>query len=187
MIRHNPGLADELSARHILVDGTLYSGVLSALVLGLLYYNPEIFYNDYPAEIKAKVGPPSARSKRQQIMLVPVLVLLFFGGPVYFALRLKRANGGRISFVAAFIHTFLVLTAFNLVDTILIDYLLLVRIQPRFARIPRAEDIDLAQYISPADLVRDFGKGIGFGLVGSLLIAFFVSRRGSAPNPTPQE
>src|SRR5215203_4091889 len=110
---------EELSARRILVDGTLYSGVLSALILGLLYYNPEIFYNDYPAAIKARVGPPSARSKRQQWMLVPVLLLLMIGGPVFFALRLKRANGGRLSFPAAFIHTFLVITVFNLVDTVL--------------------------------------------------------------------
>ena len=180
MSKRSPNLADELSIRRILVDGTLYSGALSVLILGSLYYNPEIFYNDYPAEIKSKVGPPSVRSKQQQMVLLPVFLLLMIGGLVYSALRLKRANGGRLSFPAAFLHTFLVFTAFNLVDTVLIDYLLLVRFQPRFARIPRAEDIDLAQYISPADLVRDFGKGIGFGLVGSLLIAFFTTRRGAA-------
>jgi hypothetical protein len=180
MSKHNANWAAEVSARRILVDGTLYSGALGALILGSLYYNPEIWYNDYPAEIKALVGPQSARARRQLLVLFPVFLLVFIGGLIISALRLKQANGGRISFRAAFLHTFLVFTAFNLVDTVLIDYLLLVRIQPRFARIPRAPDIDLAQYISPADLVRDFGKGVGFGLAASLPIAFFTSRRSSS-------
>ena len=60
MSKRDSGLAAELSIRRLLVEGTLYSGVLSALVIGSLYYNPEIWYNDYPAEIKAQVGPQSA-------------------------------------------------------------------------------------------------------------------------------
>jgi len=49
--------------RNALLYGGVLSAVLSVLLVGLLWINPEILLNDYPPDIREKHGPMSERSK----------------------------------------------------------------------------------------------------------------------------
>jgi hypothetical protein len=162
--------------RLLLGDSLWYCGALGALTLGSLYVNPEIWYSDYPAEIRARFGPPSARSQQQKLLLVPVLLLVVFGGLVVSLRRLRRARGGRLGFRAALLHTWGLFNAFNLFDAVILDYVILLRLQPRFARLPGTEDMDMAQYVPVSRQVQDFGKGLIFSAVVAPPVAWMMTR-----------
>src|SRR4051794_20135300 len=124
--------------RHALLYGGLLSAVLTVLLLGVLWMNPEILLNDYPADIQHKHGPMSERSKRQRI---PVAILI---GAVALAIvtvsfSAVRANsGGRIPFLTAFVHLFVMFSVFNMVDLLVLDWPL-VAIRPSFMVLPGTE------------------------------------------------
>jgi hypothetical protein len=124
--------------RHALLYGGVLSAVLSMLLLGLLWMNPEILLNDYPPDIQEKHGPMSDRSKRQRL---PVAILLGAVGLgiVILSFSAVRANGGgKIRFLTAFVHLFVMLSVFNVVDLLLLDWPL-VAIVPSFMVLPGTE------------------------------------------------
>ena len=124
--------------RHALVYGAVLSTVLAALLLAVLWMNPEILLNDYPPDIRTRFGPMSERSKRQRI---PVALLM---GAVSLAIVIAsfstiRTNAdGTIPFRTAFVHLFVMFSVFNVVDLLLIDWPL-VAIGPRFIVLPGTE------------------------------------------------
>src|SRR5262245_27010486 len=102
--------------RHALVYGSVLSGISCALLVGILWSNPEIMLNDYPPEIQAKHGPMSQRSKRQRLA-----VAVFFGAIVLSIVaasfvEVRADSGGHIPFRTAFVHLFIMFSLFNLVD-----------------------------------------------------------------------
>lgn len=166
--------------RLLLVDSLWYCGAIGALTLGSLYVNPEIWYSDYPAAIQARHGPPSPRSQRQKRVLAPLLLVVVFGGLVVSLWRLRRAHGGRLSFRTALLHAWGLFHAFNLFDAVILDYLLLIRLQPRFAQLPGTEDMDLAAYFPLSRQVQDFGKGLVFSTVLPVPLAWLMTRNEGA-------
>jgi hypothetical protein len=127
-----------LVVRHALLYGGLLSAVLSVLLLGILWFNPEILLKDYPPDIQQKHGPMSARSRRQRIpaaILIGVVAL----GIVSASFSAIRSNaGGAIPFVTAFVHLLVMFSVFNVVDLVLLDWPL-VAIVPRFIVLPGTE------------------------------------------------
>jgi hypothetical protein len=124
--------------RHALLSGVVLSAVMSVLLLGLLWFNAEILLNDYPPDIREKHGPMSERSKRQRI---PAAILIGAVGTGIVALSFPavRANGGgTIHFLTAFVHLFVMLSVFNVVDVLVIDWPL-AAIVPAFMVLPGTE------------------------------------------------
>jgi hypothetical protein len=124
--------------RHALLYGGVLSAVLSVLLLGLLWTNPEILLNDYPPDIRKKHGPMSDRSKRQRVP-VGIVIGAVALGIVTASFSAVRANGGgKIPFLTAFVHLFVMFSVFNVVDLLLLDWLL-VAIGPSFLILPGTE------------------------------------------------
>jgi hypothetical protein len=166
---------DELSGELLLRDGAVLCGVLGTLVMGSLYYNPEMWLQDYPPDVRAKYGPPRRPGTRlQQILVAGPMILLFLFWPVRSTRRLRARNGGRLSFPAAFLHAAGILGLFNLFDAVVLDYLILTRMQPRFAILPGTEG--MAGYQDLGLQARAFLKGNLFVLVGGLVMAWFTHR-----------
>ncbi len=115
---------------------------LSIVIIGSLRFNPRLWLQDYPPEIKALVEPITPTEKRQQRMVsvlflaVPIAVLFFS------IMRLHAENNGNPSFLTLFLNIYGVLMIFNLFDLLILDYLLLTIIKPRFAIIPGSEGVD---------------------------------------------
>jgi hypothetical protein len=126
--------------RHALLYGSVLSAVLSVLLLGLLWMNPEILLNDYPPDIRKKHGPISERSKRQRVS-VAILIGAVALSIVTASFSTVRANGGgKIPFLTAFVHLFVMFSVFNVVDLLLLDWLL-VAIGPGFLVLPGTEGL----------------------------------------------
>ncbi len=63
------------------------------------------------------------RAKRQGTLLIIPFMAIFFGLLVYSNLRLRKQNGGNLSFLAAFLNAYAVFMTFNLFDLVVLDYL----------------------------------------------------------------
>ncbi|CAG1770763.1 hypothetical protein BAC2_01258 [uncultured bacterium] len=163
-----------LSLTRILIDGALLSAVLTAIVLGSLYYNPRLWLQDYPAEIQARVLPLSAQEKRQRGLVVILFLVGALGTLAYSVLQLRAANGGSMPFLTAYLHVFGVLSLFNLFDAVVLDLILLTGFKPKFAVIPGAEGMEHL-YHNWGMHLSNFFKGMGFCLVFSLPVAVIAA------------
>lgn len=134
-----PRWQEQLSPALLLGDGLAYNLSMTALVLGSLRWNPEIWVNDYPPDVREEFGPPGPRARRQGLLVAVPFFLLGGGGVVWSTLRLKRRNGGRLSFPAAFAHTYALILSFWLFDLTVLDWLFFVTMTPDFVVLPGTE------------------------------------------------
>jgi len=150
---------------HALIYGVILSAVLFPLTMGLVWINPEIMLKDYPPDIQAKYGPMSERSKRQRIPVAIFFVAVLFGIVAQSFMGVRANTGDDIPFLAAFVHLFVMFSIFNLLDWLVLDWLIVVTIRPRFMILPGTEG--LAGY-------ADYGFHFRGFLIGSV-ITFFTS------------
>jgi len=172
MISH---IQDELSLRQLIVDGITYNSFFSAYLVGVLYYNAELFVNDYPPDIKKKFGPPSAKNRRQAFIVAIPFLLIGLGDVVWSTMRLKRSNGGTLSFTAAFIHSTLLILSVWLFDLTILDWLMFVTFTPKFVVLPGTEG--MAGYDDYAFHLKEHFRALPVLVVVGAIIAFFISLR----------
>lgn len=154
---------------HALLYGAILSGVVFTLILGLVKINPEIMLNDYPPDIQAKYGPMSERSKRQRIP-VAILVIAVMVGIVTLSFRGVRGDPqGDLLFLPAFLHLFVMFSVFNLLDWLILDWLIIVTIRPGFMILPGTEG--MAGYGDYWIHFRGFLIGVVITTVTSVLVA----------------
>ena len=158
---------------HALTYGVILSGVLFTLTLGLVWINPEIMLNDYPPDIQAKYGPMSDRSKRQRIPVAIFFVVVLVGIVVQSFMGVDTYVGDDIPFLAAFVHLFVMFSIFNLLDWLILDWLIVVTIRPRFMILPGTEG--LPGYADYGFHFRGFLIGSAITFFTSLLIAGVVA------------
>ena len=158
---------------HALTYGFILSAVLFSLTLGLVRINPEIMLKDYPPDIQAKYGPMSDRSKRQRIPVAIFFVVVLFGIVVQSFMGVRTNISADIPFLAAFVHLFVVFSLFNLLDWLVLDWLIVVTIRPRFMILPGTEG--LAGYADYGFHFRGFLIGSVITFVTSLLVAGVVA------------
>jgi hypothetical protein len=103
----------------IVRDGALLSVVASTWLLLLLRFNPRIFLGHFPKEIREIVPPRSKKERRMSILLG-----LLIGAPLASALLWRTATLGSHSFWELFAYAFGVLFIFNLVDLLILDWLI---------------------------------------------------------------
>lgn len=155
-----------------LVVHALWSGVVLSLCLGmafvaLSFINPEMWLGDYPPDIREEWGPMSPAARRQKWLLgIPVLAIAL-GIVVLSTLQIARVSTP--SFLGVWLHTFVMLSVFNLVDLLVIDWLLFVRVRPAFVVLPGTEG--MAGYDDYGFHARAFGIGTAGIAVFSVIVA----------------
>ncbi len=152
--------------------GAIASVGLTAIVLVSLWYRPIIWIHDVPAEVRA-VAPPLTDDDRRVRRIV---VVLFFGWMlavlVASLLALRRLGGGVVTFGDLALSTFLIWMTFNVVDLLLLDWLLLNVIRPDIFTFPvTAVENPFGGY---AYHFIGFLKGTLMGVVFSLIVAAFT-------------
>ena len=150
---------------HALLFGVILSAVLFPAVLVLTRINPEIMLKDYPPDIQAKYGPMSDRTKRQRLPVGLFFIAGLIGLVVFSFQPVRTLADGDLSFLIAFIHLFVMFSVFNLLDWLVLDWLIVVALCPRFIILPGTEG--LAGY-------RDYGFHFRGFLIGCV-ITFFTS------------
>jgi hypothetical protein len=106
-------------------DGALLSLVVSTYLLVLMRFNPRIFLPHYPKEIREIVPPKSEKERRTSILLG-----LIIGVPFASALLWRIATLESHSFWRLFAYAFGVLFIFNLVDLLILDWLIGCWLEP---------------------------------------------------------
>ena len=106
--------------------------------------------------------PKTEKEKRQSIMVGIPFVLLFIMVPIVSTLSLKSQVGEGITFLALSAHAFGVVFFFNLVDLILLDWLMFCTLTPSFLIIPGTEG--MAAY-------KDYRYHFRASMIGTILSA----------------
>ena len=153
-----------LDMTRILRDGALLSVVASTYLLVLLRLNPRIFLRHYPKEIREIVPPKSERERRMSILLG-----LLIGVPFALALLWRTATLENRFFWDLFAYAFGVLFIFNLVDLIILDWLIVCWFEPRWVILPGTEHI-----VIPKQYLHHF-KGFLVGTVGLAIVGLAIA------------
>ncbi len=151
-----------------LVYGVVLFIVLVAMIFPTVLIAPDMMVGDYPPDIKAKYGPMSPRAARLRPY---VAVLIFLAAIVIPLIGLfsLRTSVGQIPFLPAFVFLLLVLLIFNVLDLLVLDWLIVCTIQPRMMILPGTEG--MAGYRDYRFHFIGFLKGLVFCTAGALIIA----------------
>jgi len=152
-----------------LIYGAVLSVLLAALFLTAAYLNPEIMLRSYPPDIKAKYGPDSERAKRQRKPMALALFVILVGVLIFSIVQLSKASSGPLTFTAVFLSVCVTLLTFNVVDLVILDWLIFVTLQPRFVVLPGTEG--MAGYKDYDFHFKAFLRGTVLCLIASLVIA----------------
>lgn len=153
----------------ILIYGVPCSLLLSALILVMLWHNPRLLLQDYPKDVRAAVPPKTPAEKRWSAYGAGAFLLLLIAFPMLAALSAKASHQG---FLGVFLSAFGVSFLFNLVDWLILDWLIVCTITPRFVVIPGTEG--MAGYKNYAMHFKGFLVGTGVSVVMGVLIAALV-------------
>jgi len=158
-----------LTMPRIMVHGGILSLVASAFIAITMWVNPRIWLQDYPRAIQDLVPPKNAEEKAlSRILGVPFLILLL-AIPLASTLLLKVQSGGVVSYLRLMTNGVGVLFIFNLVDWLILDWLVFCTWTPQFVVIPSTDGA--AGYKDYAFHFRGFLIGTAFSAVVGALTA----------------
>lgn len=157
-----------LDLNKILIDGSLSAVLLTAIVLFIGRARPRFFLSkkNVPADILAAVPPRTEEEKRQGMLWALPMLLIMLGVPVWSALTFAQQSGAGFGLV--FAHTYAVLFIPFLVDLVIIDWLIMNTITPKWVVYPGTEGF--AGYKDYMFHLRAHVRGLFVLLVMSALI-----------------
>jgi hypothetical protein len=142
---------------------------LSVLITIMLVRNPRLLLHSYPNDIRAAVPPKSPAERRESTCWTAMFLFLTISFPFAAALASKTSD---YDFLEAFLIAFGVAFLFNLVDWLILDWLIFCTITPGFAVVPGTAR--MAGYKNYAMHFRGFLAGSMLSIVLGLLIATTV-------------
>ncbi len=153
----------------ILLYGVPASLLLSAIIFAMGRVNPRLMPRSYPKDVQATVPPQTPVEKRQTLYWALPFWLCMLGFPLLAALSAKAAYGNAVEifFSAAGVIFF-----FNLVDWLILDWLIVCTITPKFMVLPGTEG--MAGYKNYGMHFRGFLIGTVLACMIGLLITIIL-------------
>jgi hypothetical protein len=147
--------------------GLIFGGLFCVATLILGRINAEMLLSDYPPDIRARFGPmrPETR-KKANIASLPLLAILL--AVIVVALAQLRQFTGELTFINTLIVATLIFQIWNLIDLLVLDWLILMTLRPRFMILPGTEG--LAGYQDYRFHFQKFIKGIALTLVLGFIV-----------------
>jgi hypothetical protein len=158
--------------RESLAIGTLLSIVLTIMIVVSLMINKEMWLEDYPPDVKAKWGPISEKAKRQHFVFAISFFGVLIGTMAYDVIRLEVVLGTPPSFLVIFTSIVIVFALFNLVDAVIIDWLILLVLWPGLGMLPGTEG--MSGYKDARRWTINLLKGFALAPIAGLLVAGVV-------------
>jgi hypothetical protein len=154
--------------KHSFIYGGLLSLLLTCIVFATLIFYPRIWLHAAPIDIQQAVGVTVRDRHIRRVVRCSILgaCLALIG---YSIARLFVLTNGQPSFFELALSVFLILQVWNVVDLLLIDWLLLIKIRPSCMMIPGAEY--LPGYGDYGFHFRGFIKGLVGSLAASVITA----------------
>ena len=162
----------EIIIQESLVVGMLLSTVLTIMIVVSIMINKEMWLQDYPPDVKARWGPISEKARRQRLVFAIFFFGVMIGAMVYDVIHLERVLGTPPSFLAVFASIVIVFALFNLVDAVIIDWLILMVLWPGLIVLPGTEG--MAGYTDTRLWTKNLLKGFGLAPVAGILVAGVV-------------
>jgi hypothetical protein len=137
-----------LAIAHIVTQGLFYGVIVTGyLFLTMIALSPRVWgYQDYPEAVKSKV-PAQTKKERTIAWIIGLPWFVFVAGfPVFSTLALKSRLGGEISFLTALLNVLFMFLLATLGDLVLLDWLLISKITPRFVIIPGSDREDYKDF-----------------------------------------
>lgn len=133
---------------YVITQGLFYAVIVNAyLFLIMITLSPRIWgYSDYPEEVKNKVAPPTRREKLMGGLVGLPWFVFVLSFPIFSTYVLKAKLGNEISFWIAFIHLTTMMMLTNLGDLVILDWLIVSTITPKFVIIPGSEEGDYKDF-----------------------------------------
>lgn len=158
--------------RESLIIGAALSTVLTILIVASLMINKEMWLQDYPPDVKARWGPMSEKAKRQRFVFATCFFGLLIGAVAYDVIRLEVVLGTPPSFLAIFASVVIIFAFFNLVDAVIIDWLILQVLWPGLGVLPGTEG--MAGYKDARWWTINLLKGFALAPIAGVLVAGVV-------------
>jgi cobalamin synthase len=117
----------------------------------------------------------SEKARRQRLIFAVPFFGLLIGAVVYDVVRLEQTLGMPPSFLAVFVSVVIIFVVFNLVDAIIIDWLILMVLWPGLGVLPGTEG--MAGYKDARLWTKNLLKGFILAPVAGLLaggIVYFI-------------
>jgi hypothetical protein len=159
------------SISQALLDGVIFSAVISAILLASMVINPRVWLQDYPAAIRDSAPPLTPNEQRVRLAFVIPLLLSFVVVPSVLVQAKPIAQAG---FLNLFVHLFIVFNLFNLVDAVVIDWVFLGLMHPKFALVPEAWGKQ-ALLMDKRKAVADWVKGVVICTIFALIMALVIT------------
>jgi len=136
----------------------------------MLVRNPRLLIHSYPKDVRGVVPPKSPAEKRESTYWAVMFLVLTISFPFVAALTSKTTDR---NFLEAFLIAFGVAFLFNLVDWLILDWLIFCTITPGLVVVPGTAG--MAGYKNYAMHFRGFVAGSAISIALSLLIATTVA------------
>ena len=154
-------LATMIDPKLLLIDGFTICVLIGALVAFSFRWKPRIWLRDLPEDIQELAKPMTTAEKRWVAIVGLLVIAMLFSGMVVSTLRFGVEDG----FLLATLHAYLLFQLFNLFDLLVLDWGMMMLINP--AKPPIAGTENARGY-------RDFGFHAGQSLKGIALGAPFA-------------
>jgi len=125
-----------LLAGNTLLDAIFYAIGFTLILMGPFAINARFFWHDMPQAIKDQTEPPSPKEKRWMLLISIAFFAFGLLYPLFSGIAFNNLHAGRPGFWAMFWHIFWLPMAANLVDWLILDWLLFATIRPKFMAIP---------------------------------------------------
>jgi len=156
-----------MKIQHTLIHGLALSVIASLYIIITFISNPRIWLQDYPQPIQDLLPPKDDDEKRLSLLLGIPFLLLLFGVPLVSTILLRNHNPG-FSYLSLAFNAFGVAFTFNIVDWLILDWLVFCTITPGFMVLPGSEGA--AAYKDYWFHFRGFLIGTVLSIISGLII-----------------
>ena len=161
-----------LNLSRTIFDGLILSALASTFIVITMRLKPRIWLQDYPQDVQAQVPPKTEQEKRLSLVLGIPFLLLLIAVPLISTLMLEARYPQTATFFALAANAFGVAFVFNVVDWLILDWLMFCTVTPRFVVIPGSEGA--AGYKNYGYHFRGFLIGTVFSAASGLVICLLV-------------
>src|SRR3989304_1446688 len=84
---------------HSLIYGGILSGLMFLFIVGSMMFNPELWINDYPPDIRQKYGPVSEQTVKTRKWFGIIMLVIMGGVILADALPVPSVSGDKASFL----------------------------------------------------------------------------------------
>ncbi len=135
-------------ASHMLTHGIFFMVAATGyLFVFMVTTNPRVWgYADYPEVVRSKIPPQTKKEKWLAGILGLPWILFVLAFPIYSTHLLKLQLGDDISFWLAFLNLFVMIVMVTLGDLVVLDWLVVSKITPRFVIIDGTDEADYKDF-----------------------------------------